>query len=485
MNNSHYMGKKSMILLLTLIHLGWSLKAQIQTSDCNSYIIDHVNIIPMDKEIVLKNKTIIISRGKIENIINSSAVNQVRNACRIDGTGKYLIPGLTDMHAHFFYEQGVDKKTLPYETEMMLANGLTTVRIMCGCPLYQTVQRRIARGEIKGPELFVVSPQFVGQWPWTSDSISPKQIVQNPQEAAAAVRRFKKEGYDAIKITFFIKKPEYNAIIQTAAEENIKVTGHIGHDVKLPAALEAKQQIEHLDEFIEMLLPDSMVNKICVSGTDIWDKNAWEKVDLLDDSKIPALASMVKNAGVFISPTNYFFKANFGVGQTDEEIRNSVSYDFIPRSLLPQRASNRNYYWQEIGISQDRRMKWFGMRNKIINALYNAGVPLLCGSDSPEWYMVQGFSVHDELQAMVEAGLSSFAALQTSTVNPAAWLEISSRKGTIEVGKDADIVMLDANPLEDISNTRKIHAMFRLGKYYSRQELDRILRSVKAVIKEN
>ncbi len=440
-----------------------------------SLVIEHVNIITMDKESILSDQTIIVEKGIIKSIGKSGSAKTPRNAKHINGTGKYLMPGFTDMHAHFFYEQGIDKKYIPAELKIMLANGVTTARIMNGCALYMDAKDKVSKNILPGPELFVASPQFVGAWPWADDTISPKQIATDAVTAAEAVKKYKQEGYDEIKITFFIKQPAYDAIIKTAGEEHIKVTGHVGHDVKLPAALAAKQQIEHLDEFVEMLLPDSSSVKTSVSGPSIWSKKAWETVDYLDENKIPALIQMVKDAGIYVSPTNYFFKVNFGIGQTDTEIKNLPDYNFIPGSLLEERRSARSRYWDEIKIDEQKRLKWYGIRKKIIKGLNDAGVKLLCGSDSPEWYMVQGFSVHHELGALAEAGLSNYDALKTTTINPCKYLGISDRKGAITVGKEADFVLLEADPLDNISNTGLIDAVFTHGHFYDKDALKKML----------
>jgi Amidohydrolase family len=321
--------------------------------------------------------------------------------------------------------------------------------------VYMDIKNKTAAGTITGPELFVVSPQLVGAWPWQDDTISPKAVVTNAAEAEAFVKQFKREGYSEIKITFFVKKPAYDAIIAAAKRENIKVTGHVGPAVKLPAALAAGQQVEHLDEFIDMLLPDSLMGKrVSVSGTNIWNRRAWETVDWLDENKIPALVRQVKQSGIYVTPTQYFFEANFGKGQTDAEITASPDYAFIPASLVEKRNEVRHYYWDSLRISETK---------------------IMCGSDSPEWFLVQGFSVHKELEALAAAGLTNFEALQTATVNPAAYLGINGRTGTIEEGKEADLILLDKNPLENISNTKTVSGVFSNGKWYSQPELQKLI----------
>lgn len=444
----------------------------------SSYAIKNVNVIPMNREVVLANQTVIVQNGKIKLLGNTSTIKIPENATIIDGTGKYLMPGLFDMHAHFFYEQGVSRDYLPTETAIMLANGVTTARIMNGCDIYMDVKNKIASGKITGPELFVVSPQLVGAWPWKDDTISPKAIVTTAAEAEAFVRQYKKEGYSEIKITFFVKKTAYDAIIAAAKKENIKVTGHVGPNVKLPAALVAGQQVEHLDEFIDMLLPDSLIGKrVSVSGPNIWNKKAWETVDWLDENKIASLVQQVKQSGIYITPTQYFFQTNFGKGQTDEEIRSSPDYSFIPVSLLEKRNEVRHYYWDSLKVTETKRLKWLNLRKRMIKELNDAGVKIMCGSDSPEWFLVQGFSVHKELEALTEAGLTNYQALQTATINPANYLGIINRTGTIEQGKEADLILLDKNPVENISNTKSISGLFKKGQWFDAARLKNILLS--------
>ncbi|MGZ3932688.1 MAG: amidohydrolase family protein [Bacteroidia bacterium] len=449
----------------------------------SSYAIQHVDVIPMDKEMLLKNQTVLISLGKIEAIGSSPSLKIPEGYTLIDGSGKYLMPGLTDMHAHFFEEQYKDhKSTAEAELKLMLANGMTSARIMAGHPDYLQAKEKVKTGKWIGPELTVASPQLVGAWPWPAD-FKNFEIVPTPEKAADAVRKFKAEGYDAIKITFMVKADCYKAIISTAKESGIPVTGHVGPGVKLPAALAAKQQIEHMDEFIDMLLPDTSYNHgQSVSDMNIWRKPAWATVPHLDTTKIPALVQMVKDAGISVTPTNYFFISSFGQIPPEEEIRRKPDYGFIPGALMQERWDNRKAF-----ISRDipaaSREIFIRIRKKLVYDLWKAGVPLMAGSDSPEFFLVTGFALHDELAAFADAGLTPFATLQTATTNPARYLKTEQRKGTIAVGKDADLVLLNKNPLENIRNTTSVNAVFNKGVYYDRGTLDKWLQEIKQKLK--
>jgi len=438
-----------------------------------SYAIQNVTVIPMNREVVLPEQTVLVENGVIAKIGVAGEVKIPKGATVIDGKGKYLLPGLFDMHAHFFYEQGDNKNTCREELKMMLANGLTTVRIECGDSVYLDARKKVKDGEWLGPQLFVVSPQFVGAWPWPGKVFAA--VCKTPQEAEAAVRRYKAEGYDEIKITFMVKRDVYDAIIKTAKEEGIKVTGHVGPLVKLPAALAARQQIEHMDEFIDMLLPDTSYNHgQSVSDMNIWRKNAWATVPFLDEGKIPELVKMVKDAGIYVTPTNFFFLSSFGEGMTDEQYKQRPDYQFIPANIKEDRWRIKERYWNNAPPEKSRK-KYVHLRKKMTYELWKAGVPLMAGSDSPEWFLTQGFAIHDELETFVKAGLSPFAALQTATVNTAAYLGISQQKGTIEVGKQADLILLDKNPLDDIRNTRTIHSVFAGKNWYDKKAVQQLL----------
>jgi hypothetical protein len=473
--------KYSLIILVLAIGFLFSFhKPKANPGSYQETVIEHVNIVPMDWERVLTDQSVLIRNGKIEKISASTKTIYPEGTKVIDGTGKYLIPGLMDMHAHFFYEQGENKNTCEAELKMMLANGLTTARIECGDSVYLHARKMVKEQKWEGPDLFISSPQFVGKWPWKGKMLA--EICTTPAEAQAAVHKCKAEGYDEIKITFMVKADVYDAIIKTARETGIKVTGHVGPQVKLPKALAAKQQIEHMDEFIEMLLPDTSYNHgMSVSDMGIWKKPNWETVDHLDEKRIPALVKMVKRAGIYVTPTNYFFISCFGDGMSEEEIKKKPDYAFVPPVIEKERWEVREHYLKNHPTTE-RRKKYVYLRHKMTYELWKGGVKLMAGSDSPEWFLVQGFAIHDELQEFVKSGLTPYGALETATKNPATYLGIIKRKGTIEVGKDADMILINANPLESISNTTKIHSVFRSGKLYDPAEVSVLLKDAKQAL---
>jgi len=447
----------------------------------DSYAIKNVSVITMTKEEVLPDHTVVVEKGIIKNILPSAKTKISKGVKVIDGTGKFLIPGLFDMHAHFFYEQGEHINTNETELKLMLANGITTARIMAGHPSYLEAKANVKDGKWIGPELSVASPQLVGKWPFSTE-FKNYEMVSSEANANEAVATFKRQGYDAIKITFMVNMPVYYAVAAAAAREKIKVVGHVGPLVMLPAALEAKQQIEHMDMFIETLLPDTSYNHgQSVSDFNIYSKAAWETVPHLLESKIPALAKSVKDAGIYVTPTNYFFISNAGLPLTDEEIKNKPDFGYIPSSLKQEKWRYRENYIKKMAPLASRE-KYVHIRKQMVNELWKAGVPLMAGSDSPEFFIVAGFALHDELKTMVDAGLTPYAALQTATVNPATFLEMNNRTGTIAVGKEADMVLLNKNPLEDINNTRSIAGVSSGNSWLAASDIQKLLEETKNIL---
>lgn len=447
------------------------------------YAIRNVHVIPMNREIVLTNQTVLIDNGLISHIGPAGGRRIGRGYVSVDGKDKFLMPGLMDMHVHFFQEQGEFRNTCREELKVMLANGLTTVRIMAGHPSYLAARDSVRRSRWTGPDLYVASPQLVGRWAWATQ-FKNYEITDTPEKAVSAVRQFREQGYDAIKLTFMLRRDMYDAIVRTAREENMPVVGHVGPDVKLPRALESGEQIEHMDEFIDMLLPDTSYNHgMSVSDMNIWRPEAWATVPFLDENRIPELARRVKQSGIYVSPTNFFFIACFGETLTPEQIKKRPDYGFIPSYIQAGRWTIRRRY-EAMLPSEEKRRRYVDLRKKMVQALWQEGVPLMAGSDTPEWFLVSGFTLHDELKAFVDAGLTPFAALQTATVNPAAYLHILDQKGTVEVGKKADLILLDNNPLMDIRYSRSIDGVFRAGRWYDKNAVTEMLETARTVLSQ-
>lgn len=432
----------------------------------------NVSVIPMNAERVLREQTVIIGDGRIKQIAPAKKLKPPKGALVIDGRGKYLMPGLVDMHAHLFSDGEFPDELADEELTVMLASGVTTIRLMIGTPEHLALREKVRRGDLLGPTIYAASPQLAGRS--FGGAHFNGRAVTTPEEARAAVRDFKAAGYDFIKLTFWISRPVYDAVMETAKQVGIRVIGHVDPQVGLARALEAGQQIEHLDSYFEAVLADNSPLKASVSGVSVWRMPNWESMDHIDESKIEQVAKATVRAGVWSCPTLTFLKLAFGTGQTDEEIRNRPDYRFIPQKLRDEMAGPRGRYWSAPPTEQ-RRMQYVRVRNKLVKALYDAGGKIMAGSDAPEWFLLYGYTLHREIRNLVEAGLPPYAALEAATRNPAEFFGTLNQTGTIETGKRADLLLLHANPLEDVGNAeRRVGVMVR-GRWLPESELQKML----------
>ena len=441
------------------------------TVSAQTVAFTNVNVIPMDRERVLANQTVVIKNGLIVEIGNAKKVKLSRDAVRIDGTGKYLIPGLVDMHTHLLSDSDEFPDSIgPHELRVMVANGVTTVRFMIGTPELLALRGRSANREIEAPTIFVASPHLTGR------EQGNDFVVNTPEEAREAVRRSKAAGYDFIKVTTFIKPEVYEAAVDEAAKQNIRVVGHAdSRFVGVERAWKAKQQIEHLDGYMELLLRDDAPMRGSVSDIYIYNPDNWKSFDYIDESKIPEVARKTVAANPFVDPTQHFMKNTFGRLRTEDEIRKQPDFRFYPPKVQQQWLDfyKKNRFINTVPL--EKRARWVALREKLIKAIYDAGGRIMTGSDTPEFLWLYGFGMHHELKALKDAGLSSYAVLEAATKNPSMFLGTSNSVGTIEKGKRADLILLNANPLDDISATENRAGVMLKGKWHEQQELNRWL----------
>lgn len=429
----------------------------------------NVNIIPMDKERVVLNQTVLVRNGVIVDVGDPKRIKIPKGAQKIDGRGKFLIPGLSDLHVHLFTDDEFPEILAEDEFKVMIGYGVTTIRLMTGTPEQLAWRRKSAQEEILAPTIYAASPQFTGR------KSSNAFVVTTETEARAAVIRSKQDGYDFIKVTTFLKPEVYEAIVDEAKKQNIRVVGHAdSRFVGLKRALRAGQQIEHLDSYLEALLPESSPVKGSVSDLYVYNPKNWESLDYLDENKIPQLARLTVEANPFVVPTLHLFKFTFGQGRTEESFKAQTDLRFYPQKMIEYwMRGSKKYLATAAPI--EKREKYIRIRNQIVKAIHDAGGHVLAGSDTPEWLMLYGHTLHLELIDLRDAGLSNYAALETATRNPALFFGTLDQTGTIEKGKRADLVLLDANPLSDIANTQKRAGVMLKGKYYPQAEINQWL----------
>ncbi|HEU5039709.1 MAG TPA: amidohydrolase family protein [Gemmatimonadales bacterium] len=434
-----------------------------------TFAITDVAVVPMTSASVLQRAVVVVRHGRIEAVGPARTVKVPAGARRIDGQGKYLIPGLADMHTHLYSDDpGIPDSVGPDELGVMLANGITVARFMIGTPEHLRLRRELETVRLVGPQLWVASPQFAGK-PYDNGV-----VVTTPENARAAVARARDDGYDFIKLTMHITRPVYDAIVDEAGRRGIRVIGHVDPQVGVPRALEAGQQIEHLDGYFESILADSVAGRISVSNYGVFQPKNWETIDLVDDAKLARLAEATARAGVWSTPTLTIFNTAFAMGETDEAMARRPDWRMIPPSVRELYLGARTKYWRT-AATEARRRRYVEIRNELTRRIAAAGGKIMAGSDTPEWLMAYGWTLHRELEALVAAGLTPYQALEAATRNPAEFLGASREWGTIERGKRADLVLLSGNPLEDIRNTTRIEGVAVGGRWLAPPELQRLI----------
>jgi imidazolonepropionase-like amidohydrolase len=437
--------------------------------------ITGATVVTMMGDSVLRDATVLVRGGRIAAVGPSSRVQIPAGARRIDGRGKFVVPGFADMHAHLYADEWVADSIAPAELGVMLAHGVTTARLMIGTAVHRALRRRIERGELTGPQLYIASPHVTG------DSAANAYLVRSPDEARRAVRLAADSGYDFVKLTTNIPLDVYDAIVAEAAQRRIPVVGHVDPRVGVARALRARQQIEHLDNYMESVLADTAPSRASVSDVGAYRPANWATLDHVDDRKVEAIAGATARAGVYVTPTLAFLHLWFATEQSDSTVRARPDYAHIPPRMRDLYERARSRYWQN-PPSAARRARWVAVRNRLVRAIVDSGGQAMAGSDAPGGLMGYGWTLHRELEMLVAAGLTPAQALAAATTVPARWLGAEREWGSITPGRRADLVLLDADPLRDIRNTTRISAVVVGGRVLERPMLDEAIEKARRLL---
>ena len=420
-----------------------------------------VNLIPMDRERVLENVTVLVDDGRVTAIGPAGYVELPPATTVVEASGRFLMPGLAEMHAHV---PGRRQDSQWQEDVLLLyvANGVTTARGMLGEPSHLELREKIARHEILGPRLFTSGPSLNGN------------SVDGPDEAGRMVREQAAAGYDFLKLHPGLSRAEFDAIAAAANESGITFAGHVSTDVGLDRALAASQaSIDHLDGYLDALVPESatMPASRGFFGAAL--------VDLADPGGIKALARETQAAGVWVVPTETLME-NIVLPTPPETLAARPAMRYVPRATLARWVATKREVLANPDYDPAAAKRFIALRKSLIGALHDAGAGILLGSDAPQVFNVPGFAIHYELEAMVAAGLSPYEALRTGTANPAYFFGLTKQFGEIAIGRDADFILVESNPLEDIGALRRTLGVMVRGRWLPRSELDARLEEVAA-----
>ena len=448
--------------------------------------ITHVTLIDATGAPPRADVTVIVARGMISSIGPSSSIAIPPGARVIDGSGKFLIPGLADMHVHLT-GAGEPNGSREFILPLLVANGITTVRDMGGSvELLKTLRAEVDSGKRVGPHIFFTGPYLDGNPP----SFQPSVVVQNAAEGKAAVDQLKRDGVDFVKVQSRLQPEAYFAIASEAKQQGMRFVGHVPDSITAAQASDAGQaSLEHLtgvllgmSEKENELRNEKMKPPVAGESREVTRNRdrLWTQtlLDSLSAQKTAVLlATFAKNRTWNVPTFPTLVHIGFVTPQTD--LARDPRLKYVPSSVQAnwQKATREQL---EGYSSEDFILREAIVRHSMdaVGKMNAAGIPLMAGTDTAAPNVIPGFSLHEDLGYLVRSGLTPMQALQAATVEPAEFLGKGAEQGTIEIGKRADLVLLDANPLDDIRNTQKIRAVVVNATALDRGKLDKLLSSV-------
>ncbi|MCH7743645.1 MAG: amidohydrolase family protein [Proteobacteria bacterium] len=409
----------------------------------NLTVFTEVNVVSMQDEGIIKNQTVLISGNRIHSI--GSDIEIPKDATVIHAKGKYLMPGLSEMHGHTPVPNG--DANSQFVADMMflyVANGVTTVRGMLGASGQLSLKTLIADGELIGPTLYLAGPSFSGS------------TVSSEAQAVARVEQQVAAGWDLLKVHPGLTLAQYDAMANAAHRLGIRFGGHVPEAVGLIHAIKMGQHtFDHIDGYLQQLnFPN----------------------EPLDELKLKQLVTLSRDARVWIIPTLVLWDHVIGLGDAD------VRMQWPENVYWPKRQVERWYQalkQRSANGSLEKKQRYSHMRSRMLRLLHKGGVRVLMGTDSPQIFSVPGFSIHREMAAMQEAGMSAYEVLVSGTRNVADYLQGSHALGVVAPGQQADLILLHENPMQNLSRIKnKLGVMVR-GNWITSEEIEHRLLMIK------
>ncbi|MEO1510915.1 MAG: amidohydrolase family protein [Planctomycetota bacterium] len=432
--------------------------------------ITNANIVSMDGDGVLEDHTVLLREGKIAAVGPSDLVVPPDGAQVIDADGLWMIPGLSDMHVHW---------NGPHYGRVLVGHGVTNARNLWGFPGHiELREKALAAPDLDDPlpSLTTAGPIVDGDppvWPGSTG-------VADTEAARAAVREQVAAGYDFIKVYSRLSREAFLAITDECAALGVRFGGHVPQSVSLEEALDAGMwSIEHLTEYQPALQgPGSPLNQM--DDSERRRLNYWQHGVLLaagvDDAMMAEVGRMTVASGVWNVPTLIVNRRLSASPETKAELMGAEPMRYISPGVRSFWDPSNDFRLQNVDPADLKRAEEnFGVYLRIVRGLHEAGVEFVAGSDTPNPFVFPGYSLHEELELLVEAGLSPYQAIRAATVNPSRMLKQKGEFGRVGPGHRGDLVLLRRNPLEDITATREIEGVVLRGEHFDRAALDAML----------
>jgi imidazolonepropionase-like amidohydrolase len=417
--------------------------------------------------------TVVVTGDRIAAI--GAAAKVPRGATRVDGTGKFVIPGLWDMHYHADNDTANQRRFMA----MNIANGVVGVREMFGSPSILALKRKVEAGEVLGSRMVLGSPIVDGPNPYWPGSA----VVDSPAAADSVVGALKASGAEFIKVYMLLPRATFFAVLRAAKARGLNVVGHVPYDVSAEEASDSGMRtMEHFYD-----IPFSTATNAASlharaakllagdrrAGFGTYNRLIAEATANYDSAAAARLAVRFKQNNTWQVPTLGVIQGMGRIGAPDFD--KDPAFRYMPEGMQKMWSGIRSAFptWREEDWVALK--KGFDSGLLLTGAMHRAGVDLLAGTDTPNPGLYPGFSLHRELELLVQAGLTPLEALQTATLNPARYLGATDSLGTVGAGKVADLVLLDANPLDNISNTQRIAGVVYRGAYRDRAALQALL----------
>jgi imidazolonepropionase-like amidohydrolase len=471
------------LLLVVAIALLWPLPAMPRNGEEGNFLIRNVAVIDVETGTVWPGRDVVLRDGSIASIGPAEPADAKGSLSAIDGTGKYLIPGLWDMHTHSL------KMSAQYMHPLFIANGVTGIRDMSGCmsepdSFFACIDDRKAWNDALkdrsglSPRYILQSSFQINDGKEVPDGFPEFFKARNAEEVRELVTFYREAGADFLKTYSNLSSVAYQALADEAREQGLMLAGHRPLSVSLEEALAAGQRsIEHPRIFLRECFAGAAAFRALPDPSAAYDADLqWRWIDEHEGERCADLIGSMAESDTWWTPTLQVLQMSALAG--DEAFRSDPRLRYIPylfRKFIWTPDADRAAAQPADASGRELYPTLYRMALGHVGQAHSAGVKILTGTDAGDTYVFPGFSVHDELVALVSAGLSPADALRSATLDAAIFAGMEEQFGSIAIGKAGDLVLLDANPLENVRHTQRIAGLFFNGQFFDRAALDELL----------